>query len=116
MTPREFSIGLMHGVVDENVTAYRNMFINSTLDNAVDPYGRRALTLFISLSNDQREDFFEVLRQVGIDMTSNILGVLDGVNAIEGIDSNLIVTDATGRRLNGDLQSYFLVEAEDKKM
>jgi hypothetical protein len=114
MTPKDFAIGMMRGVVDENVAAYREMFTNSSLTKAVDPYGRRALTLFASLSEDQREVFFEVIRQASVDMTSNLLGVLDGINAIEGIDSDLVVIDATGQRLNGDLQSYFLVEDEGK--
>lgn len=115
MTPKDFAIGIMRGVVNENVDAYREMFANSSLINAVDPYGRRALSLFASLSEEQREVFFEVIRQASVDMTSNLLGVLDGVNAIEGIDSSLVVMDATGQRLNGDLQSYFLVEDEKSR-
>jgi hypothetical protein len=114
MTPRDFSVGMMRGVVDENVAIYRDLFNETSPQDAIDPYWQRALALFGSLNPDQREVFFEVIRQASIDMTSNLLGVLDGVNTIEGIDSGLVVMDATGRRLNGDLQSYFLVEDEGK--
>jgi hypothetical protein len=114
MTPKDFSVGMMRGVVDENVAAYRNLFNTTSPQEASDPYWKRALNLFSTLDADQREVFFEVIRQASVDMTSNVLGVLDGVNAVEGIDTNLIVSDANGLRLNGDLQNYFLVEDEGK--
>jgi hypothetical protein len=114
MTPRDFSVRLMRGVVDENVATYRELFNGTSAQEASDPYWRRALTLFETLEPNQREVFFEVIRQASVDMTSNLLGVLDGVNAIEGVDSDLVLTDAQGQRLNGDLQSYFLIEDEGK--
>ena len=116
MTPRDFAIGMMRGVVDENVAAYRELFTKGSSSNAVDPYGRRALMFYESLSEDQREVFFEVIRQASVDMTSNVLGVLDGVNTIEEIDPGIVLLDSTGHRLNGDLQSYFLVEDEGKRL
>lgn len=114
MTPRDFSVGMMRGVVDENVATYRQLFNETSPQEATDPYWQRALALFGSLTPDQREVFFEVIRQASVDMTSNVLGVLDGVNAIEGIDPGIVLSDSTGHRLNGDLQSYFLVEDEGK--
>ncbi|WP_416799074.1 hypothetical protein [Ciceribacter azotifigens] len=69
--------------------------------------------LFNSLTSDQKEVFLEVMRQVAIDTTANILGVLDGVNSIEGLDCELQLTcDDETDPLNGDLQDLFLAEEE----
>ena len=103
----------MREVVDENVAAYREMFTHTRLSDATDPYGRRALTLFASLSEEQRAVFFEVIRQVSVDTVSNVLGVFDGVNAIEGADAGFAVIYGRDQRMDGDLQSLFLVEDEE---
>ncbi len=114
MTPKDFAIGLMRGVVDENVATYRELFTHTVATQASDPYWQRVLSLFSSLDRDQRAVFFEIVRQVSVDSVSNTLGVLDGVNGIEGVDSGLTLLDATGLKQNGDLQSLFLVEDEGK--
>lgn len=72
---------------------------------------RRALKLFGALSPEQREVFFEVVRQVAVDTTSNVLGVIDGVNALEGVHGEFELR-LGGKKLSGDLQSQFLIEEE----
>ena len=103
----------MRDVVDENVILYREMFTCTQLSDATDPYGRRALALFASLSEEQRAVFFEVVRQVSVDTVSNVLGVFDGVNMIEGADAGFAVIYGRDQRMDGDLQSLFLVEDEE---
>lgn len=113
MTPKDLATGLMRDVVDENVAAYREMFTHTRLSDAIDPYGRRALTLFASLSEEQRAVLFEIVRQVSVDTVSNVLGVFDGVNMIEGADAGFTVIYGRDQKMNGDLQSLFLVEDEE---
>lgn len=113
MTPKDLATGLMREVVDENVAAYRELFTHTPLSDATDPYWQRALTLFASLSEEQRGVFFEVVRQVSVDTVSNVLGVFDGVNAIEGADAGFAVIYGRDQRMDGDLQSLFLVEDEE---
>jgi len=103
----------MREVVEENLAAYREMFTHTRLSDAIDPYGRRALTLFASLSEEQRTVFFEVVRQVSVDTVSNVLGVFDGVNMLEGADAGFAVIYGRDQRMSGDLQSLFLVEDEE---
>lgn len=112
MTPKSFAAGLMHDVIEENVSIYRDLFSKTSAAGASDPYWKRALALFNSLTEEQRSVFFEIVRQVEIDTTSNILGVLDGVNPIEGAEPGFTLLSGSGQKLNGDLQSLFLVEDE----
>ncbi|WP_395780006.1 hypothetical protein [Aquidulcibacter sp.] len=113
MKPKDLATGLMREVVNENVAAYRELFTHTPLSDATDPYWQRALAFFASLSEQQRAVFFEVVRQVSVDTVSNVLGVLDGVNAIEGADAGFAVFYGRDQRLDGDLQSLFLVEDEE---
>lgn len=116
MRAKDLVIQLRAGVIDENFAICRDLLTNTSLADASDPYWRRTLTLFNSLTSEQKEVFLEVMRQVAVDTTANILGVLDGVNSIEGLDCELLLTcDTEADPLNGDLQSLFLAEEEATK-
>ena len=112
-TPKKFIVQLRAAVIDENVAIYRDLFASTSVEKASDPYWKRALTLFYALSPEQQVVFFEIVRQVAVDTTSNVLGVIDGVNALEDIDAELALVYGDDRQtLSGDLQSLFLVEEE----
>ena len=112
MTPKVLASGIMRVVIDENVSIYRDLFSKMPASEASDPYWRRALALFGSLPDEQRSVLFEIIRQVSVDTASNILGVLDGVNSIDEGETSFTLLSAAGQKLNGDLQSLFLVEDE----
>jgi len=112
MIPKAFASAVMREVIDENLSIYRDLFSKTPASEASDPYWCRALTLFDSLTEEQRFVLFEIMRQVSVDTASNILGVLDGVNTIEGGEAGFTLLSATGQKLNGDLQSLFLEEDE----
>ncbi len=84
MTPQDVATGLMRDVVNSNITAYKEIFYHTGLDEVTDPYWHRALSFFSSLSEEQQTALFEVVRQVSVDTVSNVLGILDGVSMIEG--------------------------------
>lgn len=104
----------MQSVVEDNVATYREIFEITSPDNASDPYWKRALSLFQALPPEQKPIFFEVLRQVCVDTTSNVLGVIDGVNAVEGGTGEFTLIYGGSENLSGDLQSLFRVEEEAK--
>lgn len=113
ITPKKFVVQLRSAVVDENVAIYRDLFVSTSVEKASDPYWKRALTMFQALSHEQQEVFFEIVRQVAVDTASNVLGVIDGVNALEDMDVELVLVYGDERlALSGDLQSLFLVEEE----
>lgn len=114
MTSEHFAAGLMQSVVDDNVSTYRELFANTLPDDASDPYWKRSLALYHTLTPDQQSVFFEVIRQVSVDTTSNVLGVIDGVNFIAGGDEEFTLIYGRDQKISGDLQSLFLVEEEQR--
>jgi len=71
------------------------------------------MAFYLSLTEDQRNEFVVVIRQVIVDTLSLVLGALDGSSLIAtfgGEDFHLTYSDDT-QQLNGDLQDIFL-EAE----
>jgi len=113
MTPDDFVSRLRAAVVEENTKLYSQLFANTPAADASDEYWRRALSLFNDLSADQQKVFLEVVRQVAADTTSNILGVIDGVNALDGASGPFeLRSSESSTNLSGDLQSLFLVQEE----
>lgn len=99
-------------MVEENASSYRQLFTETSLSKVSNPYWKRALTLFNSLNIEQREIFFEVIRQVTVDTAANVLGVIDEVNMLDGINEEFLLTAGGNAKLNGDLQSLFLLSEE----
>jgi hypothetical protein len=81
-------------------------------EKASDPYWKRALTLFSSLSTEQREVLFEIIRNTSVATTSHLLGILDGENAINVKNAEMKLVDGNGEQLSGELQTSFLIEEE----
>jgi hypothetical protein len=111
MTPESFVWKLNAAVVENNHAIYRTLLLNTDPREASDPYWKRVLTVFSNLSADQREVLIELTRQVAIDTTANVLGVIDGACALEDVDGEFRLTYGA-RNLAGDLQSLFLERAE----
>ncbi|MBW8321032.1 MAG: hypothetical protein K0M49_12065 [Arenimonas sp.] len=113
VTPEDFVMKIRKSVINENQVLYRDLFENTPIDSATDPYWINAKNLFGSLKHDQRDIFLEVIRQTSIDTASNLLGIIDGVNSIDDVNGDFLLTyDGGDEPLNGDLQSIFLVEEE----
>lgn len=110
MTSDEFVAGLMHSTVEENVIIYRQLF-EETKD-ASDPYWKRALVLYNQLPSEQKSIFFEIIRQVCVDTVSNVLGIIDGVNPLDGATEAFTLTYGSTQTLSGDLQNLFLIKDE----
>ena len=85
MKPKDFVVQLRTVAIDENVTIYRDLFASTPLEKASDTYWERALSLFKALSPERHEIFFEVMRQVAVDTTSSVLGVIDGITIRLGV-------------------------------
>lgn len=111
MTPANFVNALRKEVINDNAVIFRDLFSNTKIESASDPYWKRALALFGDLSPEQKDVFFEVLRQIAVDTTSNLLGVIDGVNVPAGVVGRLELC-IDGNKISGDLQSLFLEQEE----
>lgn len=114
MKPKEFVEGIRESVIDSNLQIYKNLFQNTELGQAKDPYWIKALSFFKTLNNEQREIFFSILRQLEVDTVSNILGILDGTSFFnKQIEDFELTTSANIEKINGELQDIFL-ELENK--
>lgn len=94
---------------------FRRLFTETPPDKASDPYWRRALTLFVSLSEADKNVLLEIVRNTAIATTSHVLGILDGENSIGTEDSKMTLVDVEGRQLNGELQNAFLLLDEEQR-
>jgi hypothetical protein len=100
-------------VVDQNLEIYKRLFQTTEASSARDPYWKSSLGLFESLSAEQKEVFFKVIRQTIVDSTSNLLGILDGVIRLRGQSENFKLTwESSTEMLNEDLQDLFLEKEE----
>lgn len=100
MDSKSFINHIQSTIIDENNLIYRNLFLGTPVEKATDPYWKKALSLFQALPSNEQEVFFEIIRQIAVDTTSNVLAVIDDMD------------DAS--TFNGDLQSMFLVEEEKR--
>jgi hypothetical protein len=112
MTPTQFVFGIRETVVRANNEIYGELFANTSPIQASDEHWQRALTLFNKLSNDEKETFLKTLKQVSVDTVSNVFGVLDGLNDVDGSIEPFTLLDGAGTKLNGDLQALFLESEE----
>jgi len=113
MTPEKFVEGVLKTVIEEGVKSYKEIFADP--GEVTDEYWKRVLDLYRSLSPAQRKVILEIMRQVEIDTVSEIFGILDGTNAINGKVEDFELIHKTSKasvRLNGDLQDLFLEKTE----
>jgi hypothetical protein len=88
--------------------------LKTPLAEATDPLYRDVIALHNSLTPGQRRTLAAFARQGFIDGVSTVLGILDGSSGLEGhgsVDFDLRVLGGK-KKLNGDLQDYFLEVVE----
>lgn len=113
MTDRDFVTGVQREVLDTNWQIYKQLFAETELRSATDPYWQEALRLYASLDDARREVLFKIIRQVMVDTISNVFGVLDGVTRLKQ-QSGELVLEVSGRKMNGALQDLFLEMEEHR--
>ena len=94
---------------------FRRLFDETPPEKASNPYWKRALTLFDSLSEADKHVLLEIIRNTAVATTSHLLGILDGENSIDIEDAKMTLVDAAGLQLNGELQNAFLLLDEKQQ-
>ena len=107
MKPGNFTSKIRDVVVQQNAAIYKDLFVSTPISSASDPYWKRALALYNSLTLGQREVFFEIIRQTMVDTTSNIFAILDSET-----EDFALVSKTDLRKINGNLQDIFLEKEE----
>jgi len=113
MNVEEFASCLKRAVVDENMGAYKEIFLASMSGDVTDEYWQRAVALFRSLPSEQHAVFFDILRQVCVDTVSNVLGIIDGSVSVDGLHGDFSLQHSDEDvSMSGDLQDAFLAVEE----
>lgn len=111
MTAEEFASDIQAYAVNGMVSSIRRTFSETPLSLATDPHWLRALAFYSKLDEQDREVLIAIVRHASASTASRLLGYLDG-EASDGFARELLVTERSGAKINGDLQSDFLVLEE----
>jgi hypothetical protein len=114
MSPKEFVHAIHKDVVAANVSTYGALLASTPPDGATDPNWSKALAIYQSLDENARRAFLGFVRQIMLDTTSNLLGVLDGSSPLDAFRDEFKLTyGGSAQPLNGDLQSLLLELDQD---
>ena len=104
---------LLRDACDDNVSFYRTMFEEQSLDAVKDESWRAFIALARSLSKEQRETLLAFARQSAVDAISTVCGGIDGTTQLGEQFLSLSLIDADGQQHAGELQDQFLAIAND---
>jgi hypothetical protein len=110
MDSKKLANGFKNEIINENLEIYKRLFTDDSPSEIRDPYFIKAVNFFNTLSDDHKQIFFSILRQVMIDSISNVLGVIDGSSNLSECDGNFSLL-YEGKSFE-DLQDYFLSQFE----
>ncbi len=114
MDSKGFVNEIFNQVITGGMNVYQDLFSNTDLENVTDEYWKRALAFFNNLGEQERTVFFEIVRQISVDTTAEILAILDGVSRLEHQEEEFSLTvENSSEPLNGDLKDIFLELEED---
>jgi hypothetical protein len=93
-------------VVRDNLAVYANLF-SMPPEKAVDPHWVRALSLFQNLDDAGKATLLDIVCQVMVETTANLLGIADGCCPVAGVKGSVGLV-VNGRPIGGELQELFL--------
>jgi hypothetical protein len=110
MTPQDFVSCVRREVLEANLALYRQN-LGRSVQSSAEPhtFWPKMTELYQSLTEEQRRQFVEGIRQVMVDTLSNVLGILDGSTLLEHHRGYFHLTYGDEpHELNGELQDLFL--------
>lgn len=108
----EFIKRIYNTIVIENIEIYKNQFETSIQSDNIGDYTRKCLEMYAMLSEEQKQLMLEILKNVIIDTTSNVFGILDGSSTLNGGDMDIKV-EINGQDSEDELQDTFLEFIEE---
>jgi len=116
MEINEFVIQLYHLISDQSIETYINLFENPKNEEITDSFWKNAIAFYQKVSDEDKQCFFRILKQVTIDTTAEILAILDNSAYLKNKDDDLelFFKRAPNEKINGDLVDVFLAFAEEQ--
>ncbi len=108
----EFVKRLYDTSIVEGLDIYKNQFNNTAITDKTTEFTKKALEMYSSLTNSQKEVFFDVLKITMIDTISLVFGVIDGSSTLNGgsMDFKMYIN---GEDTDEELQDTFLEYVEN---
>lgn len=110
MIPKQFTKQVRKVVVEDNNSIYQELFDTTDINTVTDEYWKEAQRLYNKLTKDERKVLLKIMKQVSLDTTSNIFGIIDGSSPLDESDVEFQLTTSEGDELSGDLQDFLLDE------
>ncbi|GAB5524983.1 MAG: hypothetical protein Roseis2KO_28550 [Roseivirga sp.] len=116
MDQEELIKQIRKSVIEENLDLYKETFKHTIPDETTISHWSEALSFFKRLNDQDKETLFKIIRQVEVDITAHILGVLDGSSWLEGQEEEFeLKIEGRDDLINGELMEIFLeLEEEDR--
>jgi len=101
-------------VIDFDHIQYRKQLEESEIGEIKDEYWLSVVKFYQNLDAESQKIFFSILRQIKVDNTSLILGILDGNMILENQEKDFFLAfEGSKKPLNGELQEVFLELEEE---
>jgi hypothetical protein len=108
----DFVKSLYKSIVKENLELYKSLYKTTDISETENDYWRKALSLYSSLKEEDKEIFIKIIEQTMIATISNMLGIIDGSSTL--IDCTIepkLFLDSIDTE--GELQDCFLEYIEE---
>jgi putative transposase len=114
LNTKEIIKQLHQTIIEDDLNVYRQLYKDTDLNEATDPYWKEALKFYSLLTREHKEVLFKIIEQVEVDTLSSILGVLDNGIVIEEEEVEFKLTmNGDNEQVNGDLHEQFLMYDEE---
>lgn len=105
---------IYESIVEEGMKIYHELYESIEVSNNTIDYWKKAIALYHILTDEEKAIFYDIIRQVIIDTTASIFGLLDGSSSLPGggtFETKITVDGVDTKNL---LQDYFLSIVEEK--
>lgn len=108
----EFIKRIYETVVNENMEIYEKQFKMNVKTGNISNYTKGTLEIYAMLSEEQKQLFMKILRNIIIDTISNVFGILDGSSSLVGGNMEIKV-EINGHDTEDELQDTFMEFVEE---
>lgn len=115
MKTRDLCQSLLKDACEDNISFYRGLIEEESLDAVKDDHWRKVIVLARTLNQEQRETLLMFARQSAIDAISTLCGGIDGSTQLGGEFLSLSLVDGDGQQHSGSLQDEFLALVERRE-
>ena len=108
----EFVSRIYKTVIEDGENIYKELYENTEVTKRTVDYWKKALELYRSFDDDQKNVFMDIIRHTMIDTVSGVFGILDGSSTLSGGNLEFEIK-INGISTENELQDTFLAVVEE---